>query len=415
MQPAQWSLGVLEQSHSWLFLIDPRSGDTYTLDSFSSLDDDTKSCLMLGFVDTCPLQIAPGWMLRNFLVMVQTRWSDWLRSRGGNISILCFRERVNDAIVKELAGESGDEAWVKAVLGGGSIVLRLHLPPLDDGTEAIELSGDGSPASIMGWEPNAKGKMGPRLAELSHRLDPTKLAAEATDLNLKLMRWRALPELDVQLLRRTRCLLVGAGTLGCSVSRCLIGWGFRHITFVDNGVVSYSNPVRQSLYTFEDCAERKLKAPTAAAALKRICPDAISEGHKITIPMPGHAASPGAATEQVVSAVEKLEKLFDEHDVVFILTDTRESRWLPTLLGTSRDLIVMNAALGFDSFRNAPWRRIKQHADRLGCYFCNDVVGPQDSTRDRTLDQQCTVTRPGLAPGQHLLLLNFSWGFCTIR
>ena len=57
------------------------------------------------------------------------------------------------------------------------------------------------------------------------------------------MRWRAAPALDVARIGATKCLLLGAGTLGCSVARTLLGWGVRHVTFVDNSRVAYSNPV----------------------------------------------------------------------------------------------------------------------------------------------------------------------------
>lgn len=63
------------------------------------------------------------------------------------------------------------------------------------------------------------------------------------DLNLRLMRWRAVPSLDVGSLSSQRCLLLGAGTLGCSVARTLLGWGVRRLTLVDNARVSFSNPV----------------------------------------------------------------------------------------------------------------------------------------------------------------------------
>lgn len=54
------------------------------------------------------------------------------------------------------------------------------------------------------------------------------------------------------------------------------GWGVRTITFVDSSRVSFSNPVRQPLFQFEDCLNGgKPKAETAAARLKEILPSIV--------------------------------------------------------------------------------------------------------------------------------------------
>ncbi|TFY58641.1 hypothetical protein EVJ58_g6294 [Rhodofomes roseus] len=177
------------------------------------------------------------------------------------------------------------------------------------------------------------------------------------------------------------------------------GWGVRKITFVDSARVSFSNPVRQPLFEFDDCLNGgKPKAACAAERLKKIFPGVNSSGHILSIPMPGHPIPP-ASFEQAKKDVATLEKLMDEHDVVFLLMDSRESRWLPTVMGAAKGKVVMNAALGFDTFlvMRHGVRPSLAKGDRLGCYYCNDIVAPADSLTDRTLDQMCTVTRPGLA------------------
>nr|QVX20062.1 ATG7 [Eriocheir sinensis] len=342
----------------------------------------------LGISDPSTLPSNPGWTLRNLLTLAAVQWSQQWRSH----KVLCLRVITRSGVQNAMH----------------SLVLDVDL-----GDEADSLLPSEMPPSL-GWEKNERGKMGPRMVNLSANMDPTKLAESAVDLNLKLMRWRVAPQLDLGIIHRTRCLLLGSGTLGCAVARCLMGWGVRHLTLVDNGKVSYSNPVRQNLYTFKDCQNGgRYKAVAAAEALLEIFPKMNSKGVVLSIPMPGHTIGE-SLLKQVKEDVAALEQLIEEHDAVFLLMDSRESRWLPTVIGAAKEKLVLTAALGFDSFlvmrhgmRQAgtgspqpastaiPRDSIPGHM--LGCYFCNDVVAPGNSTHDRTLDQQCTVTRPGVS------------------
>ncbi|KAF3452098.1 hypothetical protein FNV43_RR08195 [Rhamnella rubrinervis] len=350
--------------------------------------------LLFGFYDPYHLPNNPGWPLRNFLAFISARWD--LKS----VRFFCYRENRGFA---DMALSLVGEALISVPQG-----WKDHQ----------------SVPNAVGWE-LSKGRKLSRHISLASSMDPTRLAVSAADLNLKLMRWRALPSLNLNILSNLKCLLIGAGTLGCQVARMLMAWGVRKITLLDNGRVAMSNPLRQSLYTLDDCLNGgEFKAKAAVKSLKRIFPAVEAADVVMAIPMPGHPV-PAQEELSVLDDCRLLHDLIDSHDAVFLLTDTRESRWLPTLLCANSNKITITAALGFDSFlvmRHGAGplgsnHRLKDEAvnalssdlgsinlvdrdgrRRLGCYFCNDVVAPIDSTANRTLDQQCTVTRPGLAP-----------------
>jgi hypothetical protein len=61
--------------------------------------------------------------------------------------------------------------------------------------------------------------------------------------------------------------------------------------------------------------------------------------------MPGH---PVVNDQQTREAIHKLDTLIEQHDAIFLLMDSRESRWLPTLLGAIK-------------------QKVSHHYDRLRC------------------------------------------------
>ncbi|CAN1229887.1 Ubiquitin-like modifier-activating enzyme atg7 [Linum grandiflorum] len=290
--------------------------------------------VLFGFYDPCHLPSNPGWPLRNLLALICLRWN--LKS----VDFFCYRESRGFADL------------------GSSLVDHQDVP------------------SSVGWE-LSKGRAVPRCVTLAKSMDPKRLAISAADLNLKLMRWRALPSLDLDKLASTKCLLLGA-------------WGVRKITLVDNGRVAMSNPLRQSLYTFDDCLNGgDFKALAAVKSLQRIFPAVEAEGVVMAIPMPGHPVT----SQEVDGVIDDCTRL---HNL---------SRWLPSLLCANANKITITAALGFDSFlvmrhgsgplpnassSNDPdaanplpdemgnLALASRERERLGCYFCNDVVQPTD-------------------------------------
>ncbi|CDM29209.1 hypothetical protein DTO013E5_5911 [Penicillium roqueforti] len=413
------STALVEAVETWSYMVDPRQRGFFLArkvrensDNASSGDSETKNAQQgdtsninwqiaslseyengffknvatedryFCFADPSNYEQAPGWMLRNLLVLIKQRWGI---------------ERVQLIRYRDVHARRDQ---------GRSTVIQLESSSKQETETPRSLQSQGSLPlpKVTGWERNSTGKLAGRIVNLTEYMDPKRLADQSVDLNLKLIKWRISPTLDLEKIKNTKCLLLGAGTLGSYVSRNLLGWGVKKITFVDNGTVSFSNPVRQPLFNFEDCLNGGVqKALRASEALTQIYPGVDTKGYVFSVPMAGHPIVDEAATR---ADFDRLKTLIDEHDAIFLLMDTRESRWLPTVMGKAAGKIVMNAALGFDSFVVMRHGIMEdENPAELGCYFCNDVVVPANSIKDQTLDQQCTVTRPGVAPIASALLV----------
>ncbi|XP_022848052.1 ubiquitin-like modifier-activating enzyme atg7 isoform X2 [Olea europaea var. sylvestris] len=171
--------------------------------------------VLFGFYDPYHLPNNPGWPLQNFLLYIHVRW------RLEKVPFLCHRENRGFAdLGLSLVGEaliSNSQGWK----------TNYNMP------------------NAVGWERN-RGRMVPRFISLANTMDPTRLARSAADLILKPMRWRALPSLNLDVLSSARCLLLGAGTLGCLV--CSNAYAIR---------CSYFSTMDASLKAARSCQARR--------------------------------------------------------------------------------------------------------------------------------------------------------------
>lgn len=145
--------------------------------------------------------------------------------------------------------------------------------------------------------------------------------------------------------------------------------------------MSCSNAFRPLLFEFEECLNgRKRKAacagaqadlPRCRASLSSTFPwmhscSQNAAGRSLSIPIPSHPIPP-ASVAQAKADVATLEALLDDHDAIFLLLDSRENRWPPTMLDFDMLLVKRHGA---QSAVQA------QGKGRFSYYYFTDTVAP---------------------------------------
>ena len=137
--------------------LDPGVGYTWVIDSLASYEtgffnDVSVVDQFICFADPSTYPAYPGWMLRNLLILVRTRW------KLDKVQILCYRDvpaRRDDA---------------------RSIILNL-ISNNDGSNKPIsteEVTRSSEMPKVTGWERNAAGKVTSKIANLGDYMDPQR-------------------------------------------------------------------------------------------------------------------------------------------------------------------------------------------------------------------------------------------------
>lgn len=183
-----------------------------SLSAYESLSADEKSSSAFCFIDPCSLPENPGWPMRNLAAYLGIK----LELKSANI--VAFRpaalRRLSTELIEAFCERCNSMDSDQSYAEDDFVSVGENRKKDKSLLMSVSLDNDWNDCSVVGWETNVRGKMGPRIMNLKSIMDEKVIAEQSVDLNLKLMRWRLIPDLNVEMLANSKCLLLGAGTLG---------------------------------------------------------------------------------------------------------------------------------------------------------------------------------------------------------
>ncbi|CUG85182.1 ubiquitin activating E1 enzyme, putative, partial [Bodo saltans] len=192
------------------FVIDTKNGAILPFHSSTVTPADLASGQhVVAFLDSVGSGEYPGWAARNIITAIRLT-----HPATTTFQLLALRG--------PLAEDLGDD----------SIMFSCTCNPLAESVLSRLAPNSEDPLPSIGWVEKSITKI-----NMGGVMDSVQLATSSAKLNLSLMKWRMLPELQLEPLQGCKALLLGSGTLGCNIGRHLLMWGVTHLTFVDRGNV----------------------------------------------------------------------------------------------------------------------------------------------------------------------------------